>query len=380
MAAAPESLMNRPRLKTKMEQAGLDAIILASPENFFYTTGALILTMRTLRDRLAFSVLTPSGDALAVVCGIEESLTKHDSWIKDIRPYVERKDDPATVLAAALREKGWDRLRLGYESRFLPVAHFERLRLALPGATLVPADDVIISTRAVKTQAEVERVRHAAQVTERAIADAFAAARPGHTEKSVNDRIMTNLLSMGADSVLFSVFGTGANGLHPHAIPGEAPLTPGEVGRVDSGGEFKGYTSDLARSMGTGQVPEYTRDAYKHLRDIERETIAFLRPGRTAAEVFEYCKNAYAKHRLPFIMPHIGHGIPVLGGEMHEEPNLHPFNSTPIEAGMIFNIEPFVWDWERGFALHIEDAALVTESGSVILSDAIPTDEMFIVR
>jgi Xaa-Pro aminopeptidase len=378
--AAPESLMNRPRLMAKMEQAGLDAIILASPENFFYTTGALILTMRTLRDRLGFSVLTPSADAVAVVCGIEESLTKHDSWIKDVRTYVERKDDPTAVLAATLREKGWDRLRLGYESRFLPVAHFERLRKALPAATFVPADDVIVSTRAVKTPGEVERIKHAAQVTERAIAGAFESAKPGDTEKSVNDKIMSNLLSMGADSVLFSVFGAGKNGLHAHAIAGDTPLRPGEVGRVDSGGEFKGYTSDLARSMGTGQVPQHMRDWYKRLRDVEHETIAFLRPGRTAAEVFETCKNAYAKQGLPFIMPHIGHGIPVLGGEMHEEPNLHPFNTMPIEAGMIFNIEPFVWDWDRGFALHIEDAALVTESGPVILSDAIPTDEMFIVR
>ncbi len=378
MARAPE--MNTPRLRAKLAQAGLDGLILASPENFFYTTGAVIMTLRTLRDRLAFSVVTTNGDSLAVVCNIEESLTKQDSWVSDVRSYVERKEHPIDALAAALREKGWHRARLGYEARFLPVAQFERLRSALHEATLVPCDDIIIGVRAVKTPKEVERIQHAARVTERAIADAFAQARPGDTEKSVNDRILTNMLSLGADAPLFSVFGTGANGLHAHAIPGSKRLTSGEAGRVDSGGEFGGYMSDLARSVGIGDVPGYVVDAYKKLRTVQRDTIAFLRPGRTAAEVFEFCKASFARHQLAFMMPHIGHGIAVLGGEIHEEPNLHPFNPLPLEAGMVFNIEPIFMDFERRFALHIEDAALVTDAGPVILSDALPTEELTIIR
>lgn len=378
MARAQE--MNTPRLRAKLAQAGLDGLLLASPENFFYTTGALIITLRTLRDRLAFSAVTASGDALAVVCNIEESLTKQDSWVSDVRSYVERKEHPVDALAAALREKGWHRGRLGYEARFLPVAHFERLRTALPEATLVPSDDVIVAVRAVKTPREVERIQHAARVTERAIADAFASARPGETEKSVNDRILTNMLSLGADSPLFSVFGTGENGLHAHAIPGSKRLTLGEAGRVDSGGEFGGYMSDLARSVGIGDVPAYVVDAYKKLRTIQRDTIAFLRPGRTAAEVFEFCKVGFARHRMAFIMPHVGHGVAVLGGEIHEEPNLHPFNPMPLEAGMVLNIEPIFMDQERRFALHIEDAALVTDTGPVILSDALPTEDLTIIR
>ncbi len=378
MVRTPE--MNAPRMRAKLAQAGLDALILASPESFFYTTGALIATLRTLRDRLAFSVVTANGDALAVVCNIEESLTRQDSWVSDVRSYVERREHPVDALAAALREKGWHRGRLGYEARFLPAAHFERLRTALPEAKLLPADDVIVAVRAVKTPKEIERIQNAARVTERAIAEGFAAARPGDTEKSVNDRILVNMLSGGADSVLFSVFGTGENGLHPHAIAGSKRLTPGEAGRVDSGAEFGGYMSDVARSVGIGDVPGYVTDDYKKIRAIERDTIEFLRPGRTAAEVFEVCKAGFARHHMAFGMPHVGHGVAVLGGEIHEEPNLHPFNSMPLETGMILNIEPFYIDSERGFALHIEDAALVTDTGSVILSDAVPTEDLTVIR
>jgi Xaa-Pro aminopeptidase len=151
------------------------------------------------------------------------------------------------------------------------------------------------------------------------------------------------------------------------------------VGRVDSGAEFGGYPSDLARSLGVGTVPQHMLDAYKRLRMVQRETIDFLRPGRTGAEVFNFCKEAYGRHGLAFAMPHVGHGLAVLGGEMHEEPNLHPYNQVPLEPGMIMDVEPFYWDWERGFALHIEDTALVTEQGPVILSDATNTEELFIV-
>jgi len=363
-----------------MERAGLDAVVLASPENVFYTTGALITTQRSLRDRLAFSVLTAGLDAVFLVCNIEESLSKKTSWIADVRSYVERREHPVDALAAVLREKGWDRLRLGYEARFLPAGHFERLRAALPQARWTPADDVIISVRAVKTVEEVERFRNAAWATERAIQDAFARARPGDTEKSVNDRIMINMLDAGADSLTHSVFGTGENALHPHAVPGAHPLTPGTVGRVDSGAEFGGYTSDLARSVGIGTVPDYMRDAYRRLRAIERATIEFLGPGRTGAEVYNFCKDAYARQGLAFAMPHVGHGLAVLGGEMHEEPNLHPYCQVPLEPGMVLDIEPFYWDWDRRFAIHIEDTALVTERGAVILSDATETEELFIIK
>jgi len=371
--------MNAPRFREKMERAGLDAVVLAAPENVLYTSGALITTMRSLRDRLAFSVLAADLNAMLVVCNIEESLSKRASWITDVRSYVERKEHPVDALVAALREKGWDRGRVGYEARFLPAGQFERLRSALPGVEWTPADDLIISVRAVKSQEEIARFRDAARATERAIHDAFARARPGDTEKSVNDRIMINMLDAGADSITHSVFGTGENALHAHAIPGSYPLTPGQVGRVDSGAEFGGYPSDLARSLGVGQVPQHMLDAYKRLRMVQRETIDFLRPGRTGAEVFTFCKDAYGRHGLAFAMPHVGHGLAVLGGEMHEEPNLHPYNQVPLEPGMIMDVEPFYWDWERGFALHIEDTALVTDQGPVILSDATNTEELFIV-
>lgn len=374
-----QRMMNAPRFREKMERAGLDAVVLASPENVFYTSGALITTMRSLRDRLAFSVLTAGLDAMLVVCNIEESLSRRTSWIADVRSYIERREHPVDALAAALREKGWDRGRVGYEARFLPAGQFERLRQALPAVQWTPADDVIISVRAVKSPEEIARFRDAARATERAIHDAFARARPGDTEKSVNDRIMINLLDAGADSITHSVFGTGGNALHAHAIPGAYPLTPGEVGRVDSGAEFGGYPSDLARSVGVGAVPQPMLDAYKRLRAIERETIEFLRPGRTGAEVFNFCKAAYARQGLAFAMPHVGHGLAVLGGEMHEEPNLHPYNEVPLEAGMVMDVEPFYWDWDRGFALHIEDTALVTEQGPIILSDATNTEELFII-
>ncbi len=377
---APGQMLNVPRLRAKLTEARLDALILAAPENFVYAAGAPIATLRTLRDRLAFSVLTQAAEAMAVVCTIEESFTRQESWITDVRGYVERKDDPVDALAAALRDKGWHRGRLGYEARFLPVAVFDKLRKALPEATLVPADDVIIGVRAVKTPKEIERIRDAARATERAIADAFAAAHPGDTEKSVNDRIMVNMLASGADSILFSVLGTGVNALHPHAIAGSKRLTAGEAGRVDSGAEFHGYMSDLARSVGIGNVPGHVVDAYKRLRAVERETIAYLQPGRLGSAVFDFCKSAFERHKLAFSMPHIGHGVAVVGGEIHEEPNLHPFNQIALEAGMILNIEPFYFDPDGRFALHIEDAALVTETGSVILSDAVPTEDLFIIR
>lgn len=378
MASAPS--MNLARWKEKISATGVGACILASPENVFYTTGAQIITQRTLRDRLAFSTLTPDADAVCIVADREESFTRQESWIRDIRGYVERKDDPVDILASTLREKGWHRGCLGFEARFLPTAYFERLRRSLPDTTFVPIDDVVMSVRAVKTPTEIERFRQAARATAQAIEVALSAAKVGDTAKSVNDRIMSSMLNVGADYVIHSFFATGMATLHPHSIAGDKRLTPGEAGRLDSGAGFGGYVSDLGRSLGVGPVPSVIRDSYRRLRAIERETIGYLRAGRSANGVFEFCRAAFQRLGLSCNLSHLGHSVPVVGGELHEEPNIHPYNSMLLEAGMVMNIEPSYRCDERGFALHVEDTVLVTEADPIIFSDNIDTEDLFFVK
>jgi Xaa-Pro aminopeptidase len=164
--------------------------------------------------------------------------------------------------------------------------------------------------------------------------------------------------------------------MHAHANPGATPITQGELLRLDVGSRYDGYHSDVAR-MAVGEAPsKIRREIYKNLREIQRSTIAQMKPGVRACDVFNHCAKAFEEKGMAFNMPHIGHG---LGIGLHEYPMIEPGNTIELQAGMVINIEPLYLDKNVG-CFHIEDLSHITDEGPVILSDYLDTTELFGIR
>jgi Xaa-Pro aminopeptidase len=104
---------DRARRQYIPRQLGLAAIVAMSPENFAYASGAFILTVSLVRPRQAFVIIPALGEPVLVVCSIEKALTQSESWIKDIRTYVEFVDHPIDALCATLRSLGIEKGQVG---------------------------------------------------------------------------------------------------------------------------------------------------------------------------------------------------------------------------------------------------------------------------
>jgi Xaa-Pro aminopeptidase len=378
-AHAPESpspLRSRERLRAAIAAGPFDAIIFTSQENTFYATGALILTQREIPLRLAGTLWPREGEPTFVVCGIEESLVRRQSWVADVRPYVEFAESPIAEIAAAVRERGLARAHLGIEMDHLVARYWDELRAALPEATFGDAGPVLAAARAVKEPEEVDRLQTAARALERAIAHAYTTARPGCTEKWLADTMAAALLRGGADEVKALVLSSGPRSVQAHAAPdGTTPIPPGATIRVDFVGVFGGYLADLARMACVGEPDATQRGYYDALREIEWAMIDVCRPGVTAAEVYRVGKAAYARLGIETRQPHFGHS---LGIGLHEEPLIHPANRTPLEPGIVLCIEPTHVDPARG-GFHVEDTIVVTAGAPRLLSDAVPTERMAVI-
>ena len=364
--------LDRGRLYAAMDQAGLDAVVAASLENVYYTTGAFIITQRLLPERLAFNIVPRNGSPTIVVCKIEQSLVNRDSSIKDVRGYIEFADDPVDILADALAEKGLSDSNVGIEKRYLNAQSFERLTSRLPGAEFAPCDRLFDKLRAIKTPAEIRLLQEAARATERAITTAWAATRPGDSEKLVADRESSALLGEGADRTVFCMLAAGDNTLIAHHTACSKQLREGEIMRTDFAGSFGAYFADVARTVAVGKPSQRQSDVYRALWEIQRETISKMRPGITAGELFEHCRTRVEGANLEFNLPHIGHGV---GIGLHEYPMLEPRNDAVLEAGMVFYVEPMVVDRASG-AFHIEDLVVVTEGAPKILTDVMNTERL----
>jgi Xaa-Pro aminopeptidase len=164
----------------------------------------------------------------------------------------------------------------------------------------------------------------------------------------------------------FMVFGTGRRAMGAHVEATNRPLQEGEIWRVDLGARFfDSINSDLARVGVVGAPTSRQEEVTTALRAIQQAGYDAMEPGRPAREVFNAVKTEFERQRLPFFMPHVGHG---LGIGLHEAPILEPANETPLQAGMVLNVEPMVILSDEGECYHMEDLALVTDDGYELLT------------
>ncbi|MBI3733187.1 MAG: aminopeptidase P family protein [Chloroflexi bacterium] len=271
------------RMSAALARYNFDAALAISMENVFYLSGAWITTQKAIPDRLAIVVWPREGQPALITCTIEESLARRDSRIADIHGYVEFQTSPIEKLAEVLRAMGLERARLGFERKYLTADYYDELRERLPDAHWSGSDRLFDEVRMIKSDDEIARLARAAQTTDAVIWEAFQSARVGRTEKEIGDWMQMQLLARGADEGIFMVLGAGDSAGLAHPSPRARALQDGDVLRVDFGGLFGGYFSDLARSMVVGRATAQQRDAYARGARGKAASISTCRTSATAS-------------------------------------------------------------------------------------------------
>lgn len=367
--------INEDRLQQEMVDNNLDAIVVAAPENTFYLSSCFIRTQISIRDRLAL-VLWPRGEEPTyIVCNIEESLAKSESWIDDLRIYVEFGQSPVNKLKEVLAERGLLGKRIGVEIEYLTKAYFDEL---IEGDSVVPvaADRLMERVRAIKTSGERDRITDAFWATEQAMREAWSASGAGDTERQVADRMVEGITSRGADGVRHISLNSGANSVTSHRKPDETVLKPGDLIISDFGGNWSGFSSDIARVGIVGKPSDQVLAEYQSYRAAFVEALLGFGPNETAADVFHRTAKVFESHGMELPGPHVGHSLSRGGG--HENPILHPFNQQVMEPGMLIAFEPiFKASGDRKY--HLEDMLLITDSGCEVLTPWETHEEMIVL-
>lgn len=357
----------RPRissLEQLLASKNLEALVCLSPENFTYLAGVHITTVENIRPRLAFAVLRRAGGPFLVICSIETSLARSSSWIEDIRSYTEFVDDPVMAFADAILGSGLSSARVGIDLGYLPASSYQRLRDRLPRLEMVDVTEDVAGIRNIKTPDEIAFLERTTRDTHRAVLEGIAESKVGDTEGVIARRIVHRMIDDGANGLLHVHLASGERSSHIHNHPGDAKTKEGEILRLDVGGIYGPYCSDLARTYSTGSPSQLQRVTYRKLREVHEAIIAAMEPGVPAEYLYELCKDGLQRRDLPCTLPHIGHSF---GIETHETPMIRPGDTTLLAPGMVINIEPMTLDSE-GSCYHIEDAVLITEDGNRLLT------------
>ncbi len=242
-----------------------------------------------------------------------------------------------------------------------------RFRDALPDAELRLADDVLVPLRRRKSPAEVEALREAGAAIDAVHAAMADWLRPGRTERAVARDVHDAILDVGHVQVDFVIVASGPNSASPHHGPGERVVTTGDAVVVDIGGTTAaGYCSDSTRTYQLGNPDPLFADQYAVLRAAQAAAVAAVRPGTTAERIDAVAREAISAAGFgPLFVHRTGHGI---GVQTHEEPYLVTGNTQPLQTGMVFSVEPGIYQPGR-FGARIEDIVAVTDSGAQTLNN-----------
>jgi Xaa-Pro aminopeptidase len=371
---------NRQRIYETLAKHGLDAVVVAQMENVVYCSGFYNFDLRLLPDRICIVVWPREGEPVFVVPDRRAASDGRMSFIQDMRGY-KLLDGvfnpyPMEMVRDVLAEKGLLSGRIGFEPLYLPAYHTDQLREHLPEAGLVSCDYVLDEVRMVKTPAEIEQLRFAAVQTEKAIANAYEFARPDDTEKQVVDQMGYAITKLGADFVLANVFASGPRTPLGHHLAEDVPLRRGDIVRVDYGGSFDGYVSDLVRMAVVGRPNSRQERVYGALSEGQRRVIDWLRPGQSMAEIAAKMQAITA----PLLPDGLGvHGFGhCIGLGIHDRPFITPDEDRLTEPNMVMQIEHITTDGHETY--HVEDTVLFRNSGVELLSDYTDTSAMYVIE
>ena len=359
-----------------MSEAGLDALVSISPENFAYVTGFLSPTQPLMRWRHAMAVVTAERRAALVVVDMEASTIRAKAPAgTEIAVWREFKVDAMSVLADLLRRHGLGSARIGIEMDYLPAGDFANLRQLLPQASFTAAQAMLARLREIKTPEEIEILRRLSRIADKAITEAYRCVRAGSTEMELAAALTRGIYEQGAEYFKLMIVATGERSVFPNVGPTARVLKHGDVCRVEIFPMIGGYHAGVCRTAAVGAAPAQAERIWANLTACKHMLLDAIKPGASTRGIYERYVAKLGELGLPPIS-FIGHGI---GLGLHEDPYLGPTEDRPLESAMVLGIEPLMYETGFGFGMQNKDMVLVTADGCELLSDYLDTDELLIV-
>jgi Xaa-Pro dipeptidase len=374
----------RERLLEHVRREGLSGYVLFGADYIQYFTGFWFLS----NERPVMYAESDSGESAVFVPGFEVERTQAEAAFDRVESYPEYPgiEHPMEIFARVLADLGI-RDAIGADQDGYPgILGYKGPGLSdAAGASVAPLADVIESMMARKSESEIALIRESGRWCAHAHRLLQAYSRPGATEAEASLRAgqettlaMLDALGDAYGGGLSSSAGASAGyrgqiGLRSswaHAIAHNIEFRAGDVLVTETSAPIWGYNAELERAMIIGQPTDEMRRLFDHTVAAQRIAFDAIRPGATCADVDGAVMRYFEQNDLlQYWRQHTGHAI---GLRNHEAPFLDVGDHTLLEPGMVFTIEPGLYDPAIGGFRH-SDTVAVTEDGLDVLT-AYPSD------
>ena len=249
---------------------------------------------------------------------------------------------------------------LGFEEAYLTVAEFQGFEKNL-NAKLVPYNAKIAGFRAVKEEWELENMRKAQKIADKAFAEVLPRVKKGMSELELQAELIYCLYKNGAHGLSFDpIVVSGPNSSMPHGVAGERKIQDGDFITMDFGVLYNGYCSDMTRTVAVGYATEEMKTVYNTVLAAQLAGLAITKAGVPGKDIDAAARQVIVDAGYG---PYFGHGYGhSVGLEIHESPSPNVRNENPMPLHCVASAEPGIY-LPGKFGVRIEDCVVYTEDG-----------------
>ena len=250
---------------------------------------------------------------------------------------------------------------LGFEENYLTVAELMMYEKGL-NAKLVPYNKAINSFRGTKEDWELELMRKAQNITDKAFSEVITRIKAGMTELELQAELIYCLYKNGATGLAFDpIVVSGPNTSMPHGVAGERVIREGDFITMDFGASYMGYCSDMTRTVALGYATEEMKKVYNTVLEAQLAGLAISKAGVPGKDIDAAARKVITDAGYG---EYFGHGYGhSLGLEIHEAPNPNARNDEGMPVGSVASAEPGIY-LPGKFGVRIEDVCIYREDGN----------------
>lgn len=348
-------IMHLNKIVDLVNKNGADAVILFNESNMHYacgfspSEGIVIITKDGSGYHIVDSRYTETAQQNAKNTGLKVVETS-SAFISDVENIFKKHNIENTL----------------FENETISLAQYEKYTKLLNDVSFLPLDNQLMLLRNVKSIDEINLIKSANNIAEKAFMELLPEVKAGKTEKELAALFDYLMAKNGSDGISFdTILLTGSHTSMPHGVPSDRKIAEGDFVLFDFGATYKGYHSDMTRTVAVGHATDEMYEAYDLVLKAQLAGIKALSDGAKCADVYKASYDVLQEKDMAKYFRHsLGHGV---GLEIHEGYNASPKSVDTFEVGNVTSIEPGIYIPDK-FGIRIEDLLYISPRGRENLS------------
>lgn len=337
-------------LREKMKLLEIDGMIISNPINIEYITGVYAEGTLIINDK-------------------DNIFITDARYIEDVNSTITISDEINVRDQANISENEYISFfancpRVGIEENYISYSKYQNLVRIYRLKEAVETNNLIEKMRTIKDDNEIAKIRRACEITDNCFTHLLEYIKVGMTERQIAFEIEKYFIENGANGLAFdTIVASGENSSKPHVVPTNRKIQSGDNITIDFGAKYKGYCSDMTRTIFVGSVSDEVRNLYNFILEGQLRATNKIKDGVDGKSVARGVQIEYNARNFELIHA-LGHGV---GLEVHELPYLSYRSSYILKENMVVTNEPGIYIPEK-IGIRIEDTILVNKLESEVLT------------